>query len=89
MADRKKKSWGMFKDEMVAKRRKTGNGGRKKIEKGNIFERQELVEKRLSSGVSRKAKKIHWSEGRPCEFVQYNDEELSIEGIKVGCEFIR
>ena len=43
MADRRKKSWGTFKNEMKAKRPKTGDGGGKKKEKGNIFERQELV----------------------------------------------
>ena len=41
MADRRKKSWGTFKNEMKAKRRKTGDGGAKKNEKGNILERQD------------------------------------------------
>lgn len=62
MADRKKKPWGMFRNKMVAKRGKTGDGGRRKIGKGNILQRQELEEQRLSSEVSGKAKKIHWSE---------------------------
>ena len=87
MADRKKKPWGTFRNKMLAKRCKTGDGGGRKIGKGNILQRQELVEQRLSSEVSRKAKK--YTGVRPCEFVQYNDEELSIEGIKVACEFIR
>ena len=75
MADRKKKPWGMFRNKMLAKRCKTGDDGGRKIGKGNILQSQELVEQRLRE--------------RPCEFVQYNDEELSIEGIKVACEFIR
>ena len=45
----------MFKNQMKAKRRKTGDGGAKKNEKGNILERQELVVQRLSSEVSSKA----------------------------------
>ena len=60
MADRKKKPWGTFRNKMVAKRCKTKR--RRKIGKGNILQRQELVEQRLSSEVSGKAKKIHWSE---------------------------
>ena len=62
MADRKKKPWGTFRNKMVAKRCKTGDGRGRKIGKGNILQRQELVEQRLSSEVSGKAKKIHWSE---------------------------
>ena len=45
----------MFKNQMKTKRRKTGDGGAKKNEKGNILERQELVVQRLSSEVSSKA----------------------------------
>ena len=44
MADRKKKSWGTFKNEMKAKRRKTGDGGGKKNEKGNILELRSIRE---------------------------------------------
>ena len=55
MADRRKKSWGTFKNEMKAKRRKNGDGGAKKNEKGNIRERQELVVQRLSPEVSGKS----------------------------------
>ena len=64
MADRKKKPWGMFRNKtlMLAKRCKTGDDGGRKIEKGNILQRQELVEQRRSSEVSRKAQKIHWRE---------------------------
>ena len=57
MVDRRKKSWGTFKDEIKAKRRKTGDGGAKKNEKGNILETQELVVQRLNSEVSGKAQK--------------------------------
>ena len=57
IADRKKKSWGTFKNEMVAERRKTGDGAGKKNNKGNVLERQELVAQRLSSKVSGKAQK--------------------------------
>ena len=84
MADRRKKSWGTFKNEMKAKRRKTGDGGAKKNEKGNILERQELVVQRLSSEVSGKAQK--YTRVGPREFVQYDEEELSTEGIKAACE---
>ena len=73
MADRRKKSWGTFKNEMKAKRRKTGDGGAKKNDKGNILERQELVVQRLSSEVSGKAQKYI-----------YYEEELSTEGIKAA-----
>ena len=76
MADRRKKSWGTFKNEMKAKRRKTGDGGAKKNEKGNILDRQELVV-RLSSEVSGKAQK--YTRVGPCKFVQYDEEELSTE----------
>ena len=81
MADRRKKSWSTFKNKMKAKRRKTGDGGVKKNEKGNIFERQELVVQRLNSEVSGKAQK--YTTVGPREFVQYDEEELTIEGIKV------
>ena len=84
MTDRRKKSWGTFKNEMKAKRRRTGDGGAKKNEKGNILERQELAVQRLSSEVSGKAQK--YTRVRPREFVQYDEEELSIEGIKAACE---
>ena len=84
MADRKKKSWATFKNEMKAKRRKTADGSAKKNEKGNILERQELVVQRLSSEVSSKAKK--YSRVGPHEFMQYDEEELSIEWIKAACE---
>ena len=57
ITDRKKKSWSTFKNEMVAERHKTGDGGGKKNDKGNILERQELVAQRLSSKVSGKAQK--------------------------------
>ena len=70
MVDRSKKSWGTFKNEMKAKRRKTGDGGAKKNEKGNILERQELVVQRLSSEVSGKAQT--YTRIGPCEFVQYH-----------------
>ena len=69
---------------MKAKRRKTGDGGGKKNEKGNRLERQELVAQRLSSEVSGKGQKYSRVESR--EFVQYDDEELSIEGVKATCE---
>ena len=69
MADRSKKSWGTFKNEK-AKRCKTGDGGAKKNEKGNILERQELVVKKLSSEVSGKAQT--YTRIGPCEFVQYH-----------------
>ena len=46
------KSWGTLKNEMKAKRRKTGDGGGKRNEKGNILKRQELIVQRLSSEVS-------------------------------------
>ena len=75
---------GTFKNVMKAKRRKTGDGGAKKNEKGNILEREELVVQRPSSEVSGKAQK--YTRVGPCEFVQYDEEELSIEGIKVACE---
>jgi hypothetical protein len=84
MADKKKKSWGTFKNEMKAKRRKTGDGGGKKNAKGNILERQELVVQRLNSEVSGKAQK--YTRVGPCEFVRYDEEELSIEGIKAACK---
>ena len=57
MEERKRKSWGTFKNEMKATRCQTGNGGGKKNEKGNILEKQELVVQRLSSEVSGKAQK--------------------------------
>ena len=41
MADRKRKSWGTFKNEMKAKRRQTGDGVGKKNEEGNILERED------------------------------------------------
>ena len=43
--------------QLKTKRRKTGYGGAKKNEKGNILERQELVVQRMSSEVSGKAQK--------------------------------
>ena len=52
MVDRRKKSWGMFKNEMKAKRRKIGDGGAKKNQKGNILESQELVVQRLSTALA-------------------------------------
>ena len=67
---------------MKAKRNKTGDA--KKNENGNILERQELVVQRLSTEVSDKAQK--YTRVRPNEFVQYDEEELSIEGIKAACE---
>ena len=76
MADRKRKSWGTFKNEMKAKRRQTGDGVRKKNEKGNILESQELVVQRLSSEVPGKAQK--YTRVGPREFVRYDEEELSI-----------
>ena len=84
MADRKRKSRGTFKNEMKAKRRQTGDGGGKKNEKGNILERQVLVVQILSSEVSGKAQK--YTQVGPREFVRYDEEELSIEGIKAACE---
>ena len=84
MADRRKKSWGTFKNEMKAKRRKTGDGGAKKNDKGNILERQELVVQRLSSEVSGKAEK--YTRVGPREFVQFDEEERSIVGFKAACE---
>ena len=68
---------------MKEKRRKTGDGGAKKNEKGNILERQELVVQRLSSKVSGKDQK--YTRVGPREFVQYDEEELSTEGIKAAC----
>ena len=62
----------MFKNQMKAKRRKTGDGGAKKNEKGNILERQELVVQRLSSEVSSKASS-RTRDSRPIA----NDYELS------------
>ena len=64
MADRKEKSWGTFKNEMVAKRRKTGDGDGKRNDKGNILERHELAAQRLSSKVPGKAQK--YSGVGPC-----------------------
>ena len=66
---------------MKANRRKTGDSGGKKNEKGNILERQELVVQKLQGTleVSRKAQK--YTRVGPREFVQYDVEELSIEGI--------
>ena len=84
MADRRKKSWGTFKNEMKAKRRKTGDGCAKKNKRDNILERQELVVQRLSSEVSGKAQK--YTRVWPCGFVQYDEEELSFQGIKPACE---
>ena len=69
---------------MKAKRSKTGDGGAKKNENGNILERQESVVERLSSEVSGKAQK--YTRAGPHKFLQYNEEELSTEGIKVPCE---
>ena len=74
----------MFKNKMKAKRRNTGDGGAKKNDKGNILERQELVVQRLSSEVSGKAEK--YTRVGPRKFVQYDEEELSIVGIKAPCE---
>ena len=84
MAVRRKNSWGTFKNEMKAKRRKTGDGGAKQNEKGNSLERQELVVQRPSSKVSGKTQKS--TRVGPCVFVPYDEEELSIEGIKAACE---
>ena len=76
-----RRSWGTFKKEVKANRRKTGDSGGKKNEKCNILERQELVVQKLQGTleVSRKAQK--YTRVRPSEFVQYDVEELSIEGI--------
>ena len=41
---KEKELQGTFKNKMKAKRHKTGDGGGKKNEKGNILERQELVQ---------------------------------------------
>ena len=72
MAYRRKKCWGMFKNEMKAKKRRSGDA--KKNEKGNILERQELVVQRLRAEVSGKARK-------------YTRVGPSlIEGIKAACE---
>ena len=84
MAVRRKNSWGTFKNEMKAKRRKTGDGGAKKNERDNILERQELVVQRPSSEVSGKTQKC--TRVGPYVFVPYDEEELSIEGIKAACE---
>ena len=84
MADRRKKSWGTFKNEMKEKRCKTGDGGAKKNENGNILERQELVVQRLSSEVSGEAEK--YTRVGPREFVQFDEEERSIVGFKAACE---
>ena len=84
MADRRKKSWATFKNKMKAKRRKTADGSAKKNEKGNILERQELVVQRLSSEVSSKAQK--YTRVGPRKFVQYDEEEFSIEWIKAACK---
>ena len=66
---------------MKANRHKTGDSGGKKNEKCNILERQELVVQKLQQTleVSRKAQK--YTRVGPREFVQYDVEELSIEGI--------
>ena len=66
---------------MKANRHKTGDSGGKKNEKCNILERQELVLQKLqwTLEVSRKAQK--YTRVGPREFVQYDVEELSIEGI--------
>ena len=72
MADRRKKSWSTFKNEMKAKRRKTGDGGVKKNEKGNILERKELVVQRLSSEVSGKAQKYTTVRPRECSTMRRN-----------------
>ena len=48
MADRKRKSWDTFKNEMKAKGHQTGDGVGKKNEEGNVLEREELVVQRLS-----------------------------------------
>ena len=66
---------------MKANRHKTGDSGGKKNENCNILERQELVVQKLQRTleVSRKAQK--YTRVGPREFVQYDVEELSIEGI--------
>ena len=66
---------------MKAKRRKTVDGGRKKNEKCNILNRQ-LVVQRQSSKESGKAQ--NYTRVGPREFVQYNEEELSIQGIEAA-----
>ena len=70
---------------MKANRHETGDSGGKKNEKCNILERQELVLQKLqwTLEVSRKAQKYTRVGTRvgPREFVQYDVEELSIEGI--------
>ena len=69
---------------MKGKRRKTGDNGGEKTEKGNILERQELLVQRLSSEVSGKAQK--YTRVGPREFVQYDEEEVNIEGVKEACK---
>ena len=81
---KRNRRWGTFKNEMKAKRLKTGDGGGTKSKKGNIFERQELVVQRLRSEVSGKAQK--YTRVGPREFVRYDEEELSFEGIKAACK---
>ena len=46
MADRKRKSWGTFKNELKAKRRQTGDGVGKKNEEAIVLEREELAVQR-------------------------------------------
>ena len=82
MADkRKQKPWVAFEKQMKAKRQK---GGGAKNETGNILDKQELVVQRLSSEVSGKAQK--YTRVGPREFVQYDEQELTIAGIKAACE---
>ena len=66
MADRRKKSWGRFKNKMKAKRCKTGGS--------SVLGRQELVVQRLSLEVSMKAQK--YTRVGPRKFMQHDDEEL-------------
>ena len=75
---------GQEKNEMKVKRRKTGDGGARKDEKGKILKGQELVVQRQSSEVSDKVQK--YTRVGPREFSQYDEKELSIEGIKAACE---
>ena len=82
MADREK-SWGTFKNERKTKRCKTGDGGGKKNEKGNILERQELAVQRAELRDIREGPKIY---SKRASGVRAVGEELSIEGIKAACE---
>ena len=78
---RKQKPWVAFEKQMKAKRQK---GGAAKNKTGNILDKHELVVQRLSSEVAGKAQK--YTRVGPSKFVQYDEQELTIAGIKAACE---